>query len=89
VEEEMGRKSETPFHKIMTVRSKLGLYIEYGDHALDGQTPQEFAADVRECFEYLMAFRNIINGMVSLEETPERAVLPYLPDDVLADRVPA
>lgn len=77
----MGRRTEKPFDKIMVTRTKLGLFVEYGEAALDGQTPQEFAADVRECFEYLMSFRNIINGMVSFEQKPEDAVLPYLPDD--------
>lgn len=76
----MARKSETPFNKIMLTRGKLRAYVTYGDMALEGQTPQEFAADVQECLEYLMSFRNIINGMVALEEPPERAVLPYLED---------
>lgn len=80
-------KSEKPFNKIIAVRTKLGLYIEYGDHALDGQTPQRFAEDVRECFEYLMDFRNIINSMVSFNEPPTRAVIPYLSnDDIEATR---
>lgn len=77
----MARHTQTPFHKIVTVQTKLGLYVEYGDRALEGQTPQEFAADVKECFEYLMAFRNIINGMVSFDDTPEHSVLRYLPGD--------
>lgn len=84
----MARKTETPFNKIMVIRSRLRLYVEYGDNALDGQTPQEFAADVAECLEYLMSFRNIINGMVLLEQPPEQAVLPYLPEDVIADSDP-
>jgi hypothetical protein len=78
----MPRKSETPFHKLMTVRAKLRMYVEYGDHALDGQTPQEFAAEVQECFALLMDFRNIINGMVSFDQTPQRAVLPYIEADL-------
>lgn len=69
----------------MTVRSKLRMYIEYGDHALGDQTPQEFAADVLECFEHLMEFRNIINGMVSFDQEPSRAVLPYISEDVLKE----
>lgn len=77
----MSQKPEKPFNKIMTVRSKLGLFVEYGDHALDGQTPQEFAADVLECFEHLMAFRNIVNGMASLDEPPARAALLYVSDE--------
>ena len=81
----MRRKTETPFHKILQARSKLGLYIEYGDNALGDQTPQEFASDVRECFEYLMEFRNIINGMVSFDEAPSRAVVPYLPYELLKE----
>lgn len=80
----MAKKPETPFHQIMLTRNKLKLYIEYGDHALDGQTPQEFAADVHRCMEYLIDFRNIINGMVALEEPPGRAVLPYLSDEDIA-----
>lgn len=76
----MARKTETPFHKIMVTRAKLGMYVEHGDVALGEQTAQEFAADVRECFEYLMSFRNIINGMVGFDQPPELAVLPYLPD---------
>lgn len=83
----MAKKPEKPFNKIMMVRSKLRMFVEYGDHALDGQTPQEFAADVLECFEYLMEFRNIVNGMVSFDETPSRAVLPYLSDDVRGELV--
>ena len=74
----MARKPETPFNKIMAVRNKLRLYVEFGDNALDG-TPQEFAEEVQECMEYLMSFRNIINGMVSFDDTPERSVLLYLP----------
>lgn len=75
----MARKTK-PFDKLMTVRSKLPLYIEYGEAALQKQSLAEFMADVAECFELLMSFRNIINGMVSFDDTPERSVLPYLPD---------
>jgi hypothetical protein len=81
----MARRQDKPFDKLMTVRAKLRMYVEYGDHALDGQTPQEFAADVQECFELLMDFRNIINGMVSFNETPQRAVLPYLNSEDLRE----
>lgn len=83
----MPKRHETPFDKIMTVRTALGLYVDHGDTLLQqrGQTAREFAADVRECFEYLMAFRNIINGMVSFNEPPERAMLFYLPDDLRED----
>lgn len=81
----MAKKTETPFHKIMVTRANLRMFVEYGDAALKGQTPQEFAADVMECFEWLMEFRNIINGMVALDEAPSRAVVPYLSDDVVAD----
>ncbi len=78
----MPRKNPTPFDKIMTARSKLSLFVEYGEHALGGQSVGDFLADLNECFGYLMTFRNIINGMVSFDETPERSVLPYLPNDV-------
>lgn len=81
----MGRNTEKPFNKIMLTKGKLRAYVTYGDMALDGQTPQEFAADVLECFELLMEFRNIINGMVTFDETPSRAVLPYLDEDVLKE----
>ena len=78
----MARKAEKPFDKIMTIRSRLALYVQYGDAALGEQTPQAFAADVMECFELLMEFRNIINGMVAFDQAPSRAVLPYLSDNV-------
>lgn len=81
----MARKTETPFHKIMTIRAKLRMYVEYGDHALNGQTPQEFAADIQEIVEYLMDFRNMVNSMVSFDDTPSRSVLPYISDDDLRD----
>ena len=81
----MPKKSEKPFNKIMLTRSKLRLYIEHGDHALGEQAPQEFLADVQECLEYLMEFRNIINGMVSFDEAPSRAVVPYLPYELLKE----
>jgi hypothetical protein len=79
------QQPETPFRKIMAVRSRLRLYVEYGDQALDGQTSQEFAADVQECVEFLMEFRNIINSMVSFDDAPSRAVIPYLSDDAVKD----
>jgi hypothetical protein len=78
-------KSEKPFNKIMIVRARLAMYVEHGEAALQGQTPQEFATEVHECFSYLMEFRNIINGMVSFDQTPSRAVLPYLSEEVLQD----
>jgi hypothetical protein len=77
----MARKQETPFNKIMLTRAKLRMFVEFGDHALDGQTPQEFAADVAECLEYLMDFRNIVNGMVTLDEKPGRAALSYIDEN--------
>lgn len=80
----MAKGSEKPFNKIMMVRARLRLYVEHGEHALDGLTAQEFAAETMECFDYLLEFRNIVNSMVSLDEPPSRAVLPYLSDEVLA-----
>jgi hypothetical protein len=67
-----------PFDKIMRVRTTLGLFVQYGDAALQGQTMAEFIADANECFNHLMDFRNIINGMVSFDQPPVEAVLPYL-----------
>ncbi len=81
----MANKPETPFHKIMLTRQKLKLYGDYGDRALDGQTLAEMIADASQCIETLIEFRNIINGMVSLDEAPRRAVMPYLSDDVIAE----
>jgi hypothetical protein len=74
----MGKKTEKPFDKIVLTQGKLKMFVEFGEAALRGQTVQEFAADVLECFGYLMTFRNIINGMVRFDEAPEQAVLPYL-----------
>jgi hypothetical protein len=76
----MPRNTEKPFHKILMTGTKLRLYVEHGDLALDGQTPQQFAADVLECFEHLMTFRNIVNGMVSFNEPPAEAARMYLPE---------
>ena len=81
----MPKRKETPFDKIMTTRTTLQMYAEYGDIALKGRDPQDFAKDVHEAMEYLMEFRTIINGMVRLEESPGRAVIPYLSDEVLRD----
>lgn len=67
------KRQETPFEKIMLTRGKLRLYVEHGDTALDGQSPQEFAAEVQECYQYLMDFRNIVNSMVGLEFPPSDA----------------
>lgn len=77
----MAKKAETPFHKIQMVRSKLGLYVKYGDAALGDQTPQEFAADLQECIDHLMTFRNIVNRMVQLDEPPARAAMAYAEDE--------
>jgi hypothetical protein len=76
-------RTKTPFDKILAARNKLAMFVEYGEPALGGQSFKGFAEEVNEAFEYLMSFRNIINGMVSLEEPPDRAVLPYLSGDAL------
>lgn len=68
-----------PFDKIMLTRSKLDLFIEYGDAALQGQQFPDFMRDVRECYGHLLTFRNLVNSMVGLEETPEEAVRAFLP----------
>ena len=74
-------RTPKPFDKILQTRIKLDLYTKYGDAALQGQSAADFIADVNECYGHLMAFRNIINGMVSFNEAPEKAVLPYLSVD--------
>lgn len=74
----MAREPATPFDKIITVGTTLDLYVEHGDIALGEQTPREFAAQVREAFGYLLDFRNLVNGMVGLDEAPGRAVLHYI-----------
>lgn len=76
----MPKKAKRPFDKIMLTRSKLDLYVRYGDNALGDQTLPEFITDVHEAFGWLMDFRNIINAMVGFDEAPTKAVLPYLPD---------
>lgn len=75
------KREETPFNKIMKVHSILAMYVQYGDVALQGQTPQEFAADVRQSFDWLLEFRNMVNTMAALDESPARAALPYMSDD--------
>ena len=79
----MAKKNETPFNKIMSARGKLRLYVEYGEAAIPDQTPQEFAAEVLEAFDIVMAFRNIINSMVSFNQSPEMAALGHIPTDLL------
>lgn len=76
----MARKTEKSFDKIMLTSSKLRMYVEYGDVALKGQTPQQFAADVLECFEHLLTFRNIVNRMVSFDQPPADAARMHLPE---------
>lgn len=71
-------KAEKPFHKITVTQALLRMYVEHGDPALQGRAPQEFAAEVLECFEWLMDFRNLINGMVSFNRPPKEAVAPFL-----------
>lgn len=75
----MARKPK-PFDKIMMTKSKIDLFVQYGEHALGEQTIGEFMADVKEVVGYLMDLRNIINGMVSFDEPPQQAVRPYLDD---------
>lgn len=77
----MAKKPEKPFHKIMTTRSKLQMWVQYGDQALGEQTAHDFAGDLLECFEHLITFRNIINGMVGFDEPPEDAALFYISTD--------
>ena len=74
----MARKTETPFNKILMTRSRLGMFVRYGEHALDGKTFQEFAAEVNEAMGYLMDFRNIVAGMVQFDETPQQSIEYYL-----------
>lgn len=75
----MARKTEKPLDKIIRVRSTLDLYAEFGEGALLNQTLPEFLAEVRECYGHLMAFRNMVNSMARLDETPQEAVLQYMP----------
>ena len=81
----MAQKSQTPFDKMMVTQARLHMYVQHGDVALQGQAPQEFAAEVKECMDHLMTFRNIINGMVSFDEVPERAALFYIPDEMIQE----
>jgi len=72
------KRQDTPFDKIMRTASTLRLYVEYGDVALDGQTPQEFAADTQEALQYLLDFRNMVNSMAALNESPQDAIQHHL-----------
>lgn len=78
-------KPDKPFNKIMRVRAKLDLFVRFGDNALGDQTLEQFMVEVNESFELLMAFRNIVNGMVNFDDTPERSVLPYLSESVIRE----
>ncbi|MEY1555296.1 hypothetical protein AB3Y40_06640 [Yoonia sp. R2331] len=71
-------KKESTLNKIIMTRTKLGLWVNYGDVALDGQEPQEFAAEVKECFDALMDFRNIVSAMASLEGEPKDRAREFL-----------
>lgn len=79
----MPKKPSRPLDKILDVRSRVELFIRYGDHALGGKTIAEFMPEVSEVLEYLMDFRNMVNAMASLDESPSEAVLPYLSNDAL------
>jgi len=78
-------KRQKPFDKIMSVRTTLDMYVKFGDAALRGQSVEDFLKDVQESFEHLMAFRNIINGMVTFDETPTRAALFYVPSNEIEE----
>jgi hypothetical protein len=79
----MPKKPPRPLDKILDVRSRVELFIRYGDHALGGKTIAEFMPEVSEALGYLMDFRNMVNAMSSLDEAPSEAVLPYLSNDAL------
>ena len=79
----MARKKESIFDKMMVTKTRLAMYARYGEQALQGQSPQDFAKDVNECMDHLMSFRNIVNGMVSFDEAPEQAALFYIPTDLI------
>lgn len=77
----MPKKTQKPFDKIVMTRSRLDMYVEHGEAALQGQTHAEFIAEIHEAFSHLMSFRNIVNGMVRFEEPPAEAVKAYLEYD--------
>lgn len=79
----MPKKPPCPLDKILDVRSRVDLFIRYGDHALGDKTIADFMPEVSEVLEYLMDFRNMVNAMASLDEAPSQAVLPYLSNDAL------
>lgn len=79
----MPKKPERPFAKILDVKSRVRLYLQFGEHALGGKTVAEFMAEIDETLEHLMDFRNMVNAMVAFDEAPGQAVLPYLSNDDL------
>jgi hypothetical protein len=80
----MPRRTETPFDKIMTARTKLDMFVRYGDVALKDQSFADFAAEINEAFGFLMDFRNMVQGMAKFSEAPGLAVIPYMSRDQLA-----
>jgi len=71
-------RKETFHEKAMTVRSTLRLYVQHGAIALDGQSPQEFCAEVMEVMGGYADFRNIIALMASMDVEPKDAAKEFL-----------
>lgn len=68
----MARK-RPPLDDVVMTRSKLEMYVQYGDAALKGQSPQEFAAEVLAAYKHLMDVRNIVLAVSRLDQAPSDA----------------
>jgi hypothetical protein len=73
----MPKKSDTPFDRIFRTRAELDMLVRHPE-MLDRVEVAKLVADAQFTVATLMKFRNIINGMVALDEDPSDAVRPYL-----------
>jgi hypothetical protein len=71
------RQEDRVFHRIQMARNMVRLAAEYPE-THDEAKLRELIVEANYALTQLMAFRNIINGMVGFECEPKDAVLPYL-----------
>ena len=72
-------KQEKPFNRILMASGKLAMWKNHGDKIFDSESEKdELLQEAAFAVQTLLDFRNIVNGIVGLDQDPREAAKPYL-----------
>lgn len=72
----MARK-EKLINTVLLTGGKLRLVASVGEAALEGQSVQDFAAEVLSAYSELMEFRNMVSSMAAFDQSPKDSVAHF------------